>query len=65
MVNMSKLWIKLISVLMAAVVWFVLGLLGGIPAVFAADPPALDGRLDDVYLQGVLKISNLCFGKVY
>ena len=36
---------------MAAVVWFVLGLLGGIPAVFAADPPTLDGRLDDVYLQ--------------
>lgn len=50
MVNMSKSWIKLISVLMAALVGFMLGLVVGIPTALAAGPPILDGLVDDVYL---------------
>jgi hypothetical protein len=49
--NRNKFWIKVIAVLLAVLVWFLLLLPVGVRIVFAFSPPILDGRLDDVYLQ--------------
>jgi hypothetical protein len=50
----SKFWIRVIAVLLAVLIWFLLLLPIGVRIVFAFRPPIFDGRLDDVYQYGTI-----------